>query len=381
MRGIIFNQVRFVANWVILHSSFSTRQLLSAPVLSKTFSLLGNFAAFIAAFVLACAGIGAVLPERKVPVLTSKFDWLAQHGDEYDVLFVGSSRTYHQLAPEIFDAEMAAAGHRVRSFNVGADAMFPPEDTYVLEKILACRTKPVRLVLVECNPVNLRHGIDERYTLRAVHWHDSVRTWTTFRAAFFTDNKKRTWRKRLEKAQQRWPELSEHAGYWMERNSNIGRGHELLTEWLGTASSKNKTESGLGRRNDGLMPFSVSEVMNAEQGAVYEKELAGMRARSWRGSDGDPVSLEELRVKQRLVERSGGRMVMVIPPFVGDKIFRPSQAAGLPPLLDFTNPEKYPELFKAEHRLEISHMNNAGAQIYTRMVVRELLPLLNAEKR
>ena len=106
-----------------------------------------------------------------------------------------------------------------------------------------------------------------------------------------------------------------------------------------------------------------------------------MRARSWRGSDGDPVSLEELRVKQRLVERAGGRMVMVIPPFVGDKIFRPKQAEGLPPLLDFTNPEKYPELFKAEHRLEISHMNNTGAQIYTRLVARELLLLLNAEKR
>ena len=350
-------------------------------MLSKTLALLGNFAAFIAAFALVCAGIGAVLPEPRVPTISSKLDWLAEHGDEYDVLFIGSSRTLHQLVPEIFDAEMAAAGHRVRSFNAGADAMFPPEDTYVLEKILAQRTKPPRLVVVECNDVIPHHRMCDYNTLRTIYWHDNARMATMFRSVFFSDGKKRTWGKRFARIAQEWPDFSQHAGCWMRRNSNIGRGHDLLTEWSDAAPPKEFLESKMGKRSDGFVPLSAGAVMKDELTADYEKELAAMRARSWRGSEGDPVSVDELRVKQRLVERAGGRMVMVIPPFVGDKIFRPTQATDLPPLLDFTNPEKYPELYDAKHRLESSHMNNAGSQIYTRLLVRELLPLLEKEAR
>ncbi len=347
-------------------------------MLSKTLALLGNFAAFIAAFTLVCAGVGALLPEQKVPIVSTKLDWLAEHGDDYDTLFIGSSRTYHQILPEMFDTDMAAAGHPVRSFNAGVDGMRPPEDTYLLEKILAHRTKPVRLVLVECNFIRLQQRGMDRDTLRMVYWHDNVRMGTLLRAVWIGDGNKRMLR-RFKKVLEKWPDFPDHIRYWMWQNSNLGRGHDMLAEWTGMAPRNGLLASDLGKRNDGYKPFSGTSLANEEQIVVYEKDIAAMRAKLVRANGGDPVSLAELLVKQRLIEKAGGRMVLVLPPYIGENFFSPKQGEGMPPLLDFSDPEKYPELFSNENRADSAHTNVAGSHIYTHLVVRELLSLLNAE--
>lgn len=342
-------------------------------------ALMGNVSAFFAAFALVCAGVGAILPPPKVPIVTTKLDWLTEHGDEYDVLFIGSSRTFRQLLPEIFDAEMAAAGQTVRSFNAGVDGMRPPEDTYFLEKIMASRTKPLRLAVVECNPIRLRQRELDRDTLRAVYWHDNARTGTMFRAAFLSDGKKRSWSRRFEKITEALPIFAEHAEYWMWQNTNLGRGNEFLVEWTGVSHWNGLLEDDLGVRSDGYKAIAQADSMNDAQILDYKKGLAAMMEKQERGGTGDLVSIDEVREKKRLIERAGGQMVLVLPPFVGTGFFRPKPDEGLPPLLDFSDPEKYPELFSVEHRSDSGHTNFAGSQIYTRLIVREVLPLLKKE--
>ena len=337
-------------------------------VLSKSLAFLINFAAFLAAFALVCAGIGAVLPEPKVPVVTTKLDWMAERGDEYDTLFIGSSRTHRQMMPEIFDAEMAAAGHPVRSFNAGVEGMRPPEDTYLLEKILARRTKPIRLVLVECNSIRLFPREGDRDTLRAVYWHDNVRMRVLLRAALIGDGKKGIGGG--------LGDFFTHARYWLWRNSNLGWGHDLLAEWIGVAPAKMLSTSALGERNDGFAPPIHEGLANEDERGSYEKELTVRSAELERGKFGSSVSVDELRAKQRLIERAGGRMVLVIPPFIREKFLRLKPEDGLPPVLNFADPEKYPELFSAEHRTDTGHTNLEGAKIYSRLVVRELLSLM-----
>lgn len=366
-----------------LFAFFSIRQLSSAPVLTKTLASVGNFAAFIGAFVLVCAGIGAMLPEPQVPFVSQKREWLAEHGDEYDVLFIGSSRTYRQLVPEIFDAEMAAAGHPVRSFNAGVDAMRPPEDTYFLEKILARRTKPLRFVVVERNQIRLRMNLKHQDTLRAVYWHDNARMKlmleAVLRGPLFADQKKRTWGRRWKKIEEAWPDFSDYTGYWIWQSTNRGRGHDLLTEWL-QATPTAVSLRPLGKRMDGFVPCLEAE-MSTAQIAEYESLLAAMRSDSTQRYADDILSLEELRTKQRLIERAGARMVLVVPPSYEGNIFPPKDGQGMSPVLDFSDPEKYPGLFSVEHRFDKDHVNNAGAQIYTHLIVRELLSFLQREPR
>jgi hypothetical protein len=340
---------------------------------------LRNTLLFLVAFTLGCAVIGRLLPPPQIPTVTPKLEWLARHGDDYDVLFFGSSRTFREIMPEVFDAEMAAAGQPVRSFNVGVDGMRPPEDTYLLEQVLALRTKRLRFVIVECNPIRFKQREDDRNTLRAVYWHDWTRLATIARIAFFADSKKRSWSARYKKISTAWPDFADHLEYWMWNASHLGRGHELLRDWLRPEPAEPLSKSDLGRRGDGFKPAFDLEQMPPSKRAAYETELAAMLARPDPTDYADPVSQEELRVKQRLIKRAGGQMVLVVPPYVGELIFHAQPGTALPPELDFCNPTLHPELFAPEHRADAAHTNTEGSKIYTRLIVQGLLEQLRKE--
>ena len=135
-----------------------------------------NILAFLAAALLVATAIARVTPFPHIAIVTSKVAHFQTEGDDFDVLFLGSSRTYRQVIPEMFDRLMAEAGHPAKAYNLGIDGMRPPEDTYILEQALSKRTKPLRWVFVECSPIRLVMRPEDRGTLRATYWHDLKRT-------------------------------------------------------------------------------------------------------------------------------------------------------------------------------------------------------------
>ncbi len=348
---------------------------------------------FLIGYSLTGFGLYRVLPPYQVPIVSPKMDWLAQHADDYDVLFVGSSRTFRQIVPEVFEADMAAAGHPVRAFNLGVDGMRPPEDTYLLEKALAMRTKPLKIVLVECNSIRFKQREDDRDSVRAVYWHDWTSLATIYRRALAPDGKKRRSLNRLNKLAEAVPDFYEHFVYWLWNNSNQGRGHELLFKGLGLHTHKPPPLSDLGERNDGYQTPSKVELMPPENWKKYEQTFAKMQAKAAeekakaaaetdpkkKGKEllgVDPASVEEVRRKVRLVEKAGGRVFLVVPPVVGDDPEFLKLMPGLPPVFDFSDPEKYPQLFEPKYRNDTGHTNFAGAKIYTHLIVSKLLPFL-----
>lgn len=129
-----------------------------------------NAVIFAAVLLTSGALIRQRLPFPPIPTVQAKVEWLRTHGDDYDTFFLGSNRIYRHIVPRLFDELMAARGESTRSFNLGFDGMRPPEDSYVLEEVLAHRTKPLKYVIVEGNlrppgfPRRLRRVIffDER---------------------------------------------------------------------------------------------------------------------------------------------------------------------------------------------------------------------------
>src|SRR5207237_944797 len=69
-----------------------------------------NFAIGVAAFAFTCIGLHAVLPSPNIDEVSDKLRFFAQHKDEFDTLFLGSSRTYHEVSPPIFDQVMRDNG-------------------------------------------------------------------------------------------------------------------------------------------------------------------------------------------------------------------------------------------------------------------------------
>src|SRR2546423_6524213 len=95
------------------------------------------------AFILACAGLNALLPFPEIDVVSHKLRFFRQHRDDFDTVFIGSSRIRHQISPAIFDRTMRQAGLPTPTFNFGIKAMGPPEDGYLLERLLVRKPRPV----------------------------------------------------------------------------------------------------------------------------------------------------------------------------------------------------------------------------------------------
>ena len=335
-----------------------------------------NLLLFVLGLSVTAAVIGHFTPLPYVEIVTPKLAHYTAHGEEFDVLFLGSSRTYRQLLPEIFDQGMAEAGHPMKAFNLGVDGMRPPEDTFVLEQALAARTKPLRYVFVECNALRRALPGEDEQTLRAVYWHDWKRLSALFRRAFLADEKRRNWRDRFKEVKEALPDFWEHATHWTENSTGLGRGHTMLDDRLMRGGPPKIDYSELGKRRDGYAPFYKAQQMNAAETAAYEKVIAAMRDKPARADYADRVSQAELQEKRRLIEAAGGRMILIVPPYGGSKMFYPRPGPDAPVVLDFSDPDKFPELFHPDHRQDRGHTNIPGSVLYTRALVRTLLAKL-----
>jgi len=86
-----------------------------------------------AAFLITCLILRVVLPFPEIDDgVSQKFRFFAAHKDEFDTLFIGSSRVYFQISPAIFDRVTRASGLPTHSFNFGIGGMYLPETSYLL---------------------------------------------------------------------------------------------------------------------------------------------------------------------------------------------------------------------------------------------------------
>ena len=61
------------------------------------------FMTYLAALALSCALLGRSLPFPQVLIVRDKIEHLARHGDDYDVIFIGSSHIQSQVLPSVLN--------------------------------------------------------------------------------------------------------------------------------------------------------------------------------------------------------------------------------------------------------------------------------------
>jgi hypothetical protein len=330
-----------------------------------------NILCTVLGFVVVAMAATAFTPPRYVTTVTEKLGRYTEAGNDYDILAIGSSRTYRQIIPQIFDATAKAAGKQARLFNLGVDGMRPPEDTYLLEKALALRKKPLKLVLVECNSLRFEVRPEDENTVRAIHWHDGKRLATMARLAFTADDKKRGFRDRVKRFGETFPKFWEHVGYWFQNVTAFGRANEILTASL---FDTKQIRNAIGP--DGFKDSPKRDGLSPDELRRFEKDVSEMRKTPPRFEKGDRVSQAELAEKRRLVEKAGAKMVLIVPPYPMNKRFLPADESEHAAVLDFSNPNEFPELYTPANRLDEGHTNRSGSEIYTRMIVERLLPQL-----
>src|SRR6185436_943991 len=94
------------------------------------------------------------------------------HKDEFDTLFIGSSRVYFQISPAIFDRVTRESGMPTHSFNFGIGGMYLPETAYLHEQILNLKPRNLRWVFIEYDELQTKWSPENQTSRRALYWAD-----------------------------------------------------------------------------------------------------------------------------------------------------------------------------------------------------------------
>jgi hypothetical protein len=338
-----------------------------------------------AAFLITCISLRAVLPFPEIDGgVAQKFRFFAAHKDEFDTLFVGSSRVYFQISPAIFDRVARENGLPTHSFNFGIGGMYLPETSYLLEQLLKLKPRNLRWVFIEYDELQTKWSPENQTSRRALYWADWKRVSLLLRK--LTDagagplslpnpEKLRDIVLRRGDDEENTRSLLTFYVTQFERNyTNVSRAADVLNHFLSRDTKERRTRY-LGAGGDGYMPRAGG--MSSSQAATYERALVAAMAQT--GSRPlSPYTVEAYRQCAQEVRRIGAAPIFLITPSA-TQINVAAEATGLTGIvMAFNNPRAYPNLYRSSARRDGQHLTKSGAEEFTRIVAANFVELARA---
>lgn len=338
---------------------------------------IASAVAFAAGLLLACGALGRIRPFAGAEQMERKFSYFASHLDDFDTLFFGSSRVRMGIDPRQFDAATAAAGVPTKSFNFGIDAMCPPQDSFVAERIFALHPTRLKTVFIEITrlPVGFAPPGDQ-----PVYWRDGTRTALKLRMIFDAERlglrharhfSFRLARRRIVIAFSEWPLVSSTLTQFLERTANLGRGSLLLAGLDASIPPPppDPLEVATGFHHMLNEPGRGA----ARRLLLFDKNLAAVKKHPARPVPLNGPEEDNLLTILTCVRRSGARPVLVIMP-QPDEAYYPRDVRAAP-ILDFSSPYLWPDLYLRDERLDHAHLNAAGARRFSQTLAECWAPL------
>lgn len=313
---------------------------------------------FALALTASCLTINAFGPSPLVSEVTGKLEYFLEHKDKIDAVFLGSSRIYQQVSPQLFDATLREGGHEIRSFNFGCSGMGILETSFILDRLLDSRPQRLQWVFIELGGVNLDRLPNEMATIREVYWHDAKRLGILW-------------------DQLRWRALREilpHVAIAARRYSNAGLFSERVRQ-IGKPTQRYT----LGEGEDGYIPNPTPQIP-AEMIPRLLGDLHGLRAElrenPVRQPEKSDAAIEFFKTMTSSVKARGAQAIYVGTPFpVRYPDFFATDPEP-PPALYYDDADQFPGLYSFEHRADHHHLNRRGAEHFTRLLARDFQELL-----
>ena len=330
----------------------------------------------VLAFVLVCAGLNAFLPFPEIDVVSPKLRYFRQHRDDFDTVFIGSSRIRHQISPAIFDETMRQAGLPTRTFNFGINAMVLPETSYVLERLLATKPRHLRWVFIELDELHTKRVPEMENTRRSVYWHDRKRTLLVLRAILDAGPeedglallRRTTELILLGRGKSEARDLLFFHGELFAKNSTSIGSKTDLSRWISHLWKREALSQEVGS-GDGYVP--LSNKMSAAQARVYETDLESAMTHGGSRFVSAPTEYAYRQLAEE-VKKAGAIPIFLVTPLTMqvELGFRPeSGIAGT--IMSFNNARAYQQLYRNEMRIDSGHLNDVAAEEFTRLVAEE----------
>ena len=345
---------------------------------------LTNSAIAVTAFFVTCISLHAVLPFPEIDGgVSQKFRFFSAHKDEFDTLFIGSSRVYFQISPAIFDRVTRESGLATHSFNFGIGGMYLPETAYLLEQILNLKPRNLRWVFIEYDELQTKWSPENQTSRRALYWADWKRVSLLLRK--LTDagtdplwlpnpSKLRDIMLR-QKDEKNTRSLLTFYATQVERNyTNVSRAADVLYYFL-SRDTKERRASYLGAASDGYV--IRPNRMSPGQAAAYERGLAAAMAQAGTRPL-SPYAVEAYRQCAREVRNVGAAPIFLITPSTTQINMTAESTALAGVVMAFNNPQAYPSLFRSSVRRDGQHLTKPGAEEFTRIVAANFVELARA---
>ncbi len=352
-----------------------------------------NVTIFLAVFVAFQYAVDRVAsPFQRADKIEKKFAYFAEHKDEFDFVFIGSSRVMNQISPRIFDQAMATAGRPCRSINLGYAAMFLPESSLLIDRVRALHPARLRGMLVELSSPTPRHDAQHPLMAREIYWHGPVGTALAC-AAVLTESSPAY--SDAERREQFWRQLSIQARCLFHLDSGPDLIEHLRTARRRRDAARHPARDVLGPGADGFVPLTTMLGQGETGGSFktgggipdlksFQEATATLCADEAEPPRPVPFTFREI-VGQTILRTVLKRQVSAlraagIEPiyFVGpgtthEQPFLDLASQGVVPrLFAFNDPAAYPELYRPAVRADRYHLNAQGAELLTRLLVRRM---------
>lgn len=298
----------------------------------------------------------------------SKICEIVAHGDEYDVVFAGSSRIHNGFVPADFDSRMAELGVRTHSFNFGLSGLQGHDVVPRIDWLLAHRSPSLRVLVVELQSWDQRPWVDDWMTDQAVESRVVSDLGERLRSIWLDD----------QSVMEKLHLVGTTMAHTLVNVLRIGQGPRILDTLIANAigvappgtwpvEDAGFRPAGTGRTQEGDSPFRADPARAAEMLVVKERvEQSGNLHACF--------NLHAFLAMHNRITAAGIVPVYVRMPMHGvDTISgRVKEIAAEFPVIDFGVPKEQPELFVHALWDDPGHFNSAGARLFSRLLAERM---------
>lgn len=287
----------------------------------------------------------------------SKYIYFKKYKDEFDTVFVGSSKVYRQIDAKLFD-ELTGT----RSFNFGVNGLTPPANIRLLEKILALKPAKLKTVVLE---LEFLRTIREYYQAKELFYNfDPI---IDIETIVYRDHD--------------WQNLGYvFAGVFLKYSRFVqacmAHPKPYREQHIGSAGYV-PLDSELGKADDTRKEFLLlrhSALKSGEIARFPDLNMAEVEANA-KNNLGFYESLLKKVLKQ--CDQEGLELVFLITPRSPiNRIYRHHWhflKNDKHRIIEINSPAKYPELYLLENSFDRNHLNSKGAEIFTRILAEEYI--------
>lgn len=359
----------------------------------------------VLAFVLTFLAVNRLVVAR-VPLppesgMRTKTEFLLDHIEDYDAIWIGSSATLYGLRPHEFTDEMAKLGHPgFRIYNLGIGGMGSFETVSVLRRVLrrVLKQKPSRLkwVFYEEPLFDALLWYPDIVNQRYIQWHDVRNTIDAIQALDYAKEPPAYKAEEYENfmlaagdGEWRRGAAAEHIELGLRRELAVGQGPRIYTTLMREEDAWPSFEAIAA--TDGWMDISQDPEPGAKKAhdefmahpKKWENRVKNMvRQEAARPAPEGRYDLESLRQLIADIRAAGAEPIMYVPPrgLPSTMMMSLADRGEIPTLFPFHITSEFPELLPRELHYDEGHLNPEGAALWSRVFARRFAKHLESKE-